>query len=91
MFNDILLKLFGPVIDFLKQEGVWDYIVKGYDLSIKIFTKLFGLIPESISQHITWENIIHWAIKLFKLIVDLFIALYHVLLDIFNWAQSAIK
>jgi|GEM_PF-2453863 len=82
----IFTKLFAPAITFLKDQGVWQYLVKIHDFLKGPAASLFGWV----SDHVNIKDVIAFIVATVKFIISLFITLFHVIVNIVQWIGTII-
>lgn len=87
---DIIKQLFFPIISFLKQEGLWNYIISAYDFLAHITNEIISFINLKWNVNINYKTIIEWTIGAIKFIIQLFIALGHIIVQIYKSIREVI-
>ena len=86
ILSAMLSQLLAPIVTFLKDQGVWQYLVKIYEFLRGPVSSLFGWV----SNHINVKDVIAFVVAAVKFIINLFIALFHIIVDIVHWIGTVI-
>ncbi len=78
--STLLANIFEPVINFLKEKGIWDLLVTLWHTIASLFTKIWVWIEGDQSA-----GVLDTIVKIFKFIINILITLFDVLIKIFNW------
>jgi hypothetical protein len=80
--DNLLSLLLEPIKQFLISQGVWDELVALWETVSELFTKLTASLGvEMPGDGSVWD----FVVSAFKLIVNIFVTLIKVLIDIANW------
>lgn len=83
----IIAAILAPVTDFLKQQGIWDTLVKIYQIVSGIVLSLWGWLDNNIGT----QKILDLLVVFLKFILNIFLTLFDVLSQIVNWLLHIIK
>ncbi|MFA6135789.1 MAG: hypothetical protein WC705_00260 [Candidatus Paceibacterota bacterium] len=85
--GDFFNKFFYPVIEFLKKEDIWNYLVSAYNFISHWLIISFNWL----NANVVLRDVFKLIIKLIKFIIELFIILFNVLIDVFSWLGGLFK
>ena len=77
----IIAAMLTPVTDFLKQQGIWDTLVKIYQIVSGIVLNLWGWLENNIGT----QKILDLLVTFLKFILNIFLTLFDVLSKLVNW------
>lgn len=83
----IIAAILAPVTDFLKQQGIWDTLVKIYQIVSGIVLNLWGWLGNNIGT----QKILDLLVVFLKFILNIFLTLFDVLSQIVNWLLHIVK
>jgi len=78
----LMLTALSPVVAFLKSVGLWDNLVRLYDVVRPMFSNIFSWIGD----HIGFQNITYFLVSFAKLVINIFIVLFEIIAKAVNWA-----
>ena len=83
----IIASVFSPAVDFLKQHGVWDTLVKVYGIVSGTATSLWSWLHSSADI----QTVANLAVSFLKFVLNIFLTLFNVLSNIATWILHLFK
>ena len=80
----LILTALSPVVAFLKSVGLWDDLVRLYDVVHPVFSNIFSWIGD----HIGFQNITDFLISFAKLVINIFIVLFEIIVKGVSWVAG---
>ena len=77
----IIAAMFAPITDFLKQQGIWDTLVKIYQIVSGIVLNLWGWLENNVGT----QKILDLLVVFLKFILNIFLTLFDILSKLVNW------
>jgi hypothetical protein len=85
--NQIVAAMLMPVTDFLKKQGIWDILVKIYEVLSGIISSLWSWLGYSVDTKRTLDFLVIFL----KFVLNIFLTLFDVLSKIVTWLLQLFK
>jgi len=84
--NTNFKEVIGPIIDFLKNNGLWNILETLWGLVSQFFTMVANWLD------LKWSgNILELLISFLRFAINIFIVLFNILIDVFRWITGFIN
>lgn len=83
----ILTTILAPVINFLKDKGLWDTLVKIYEIISGVVINLWNWLNANADL----KKIVDLAVPFLKFVLNVFLTFLDVLSRIINWVLGLFK
>lgn len=79
--------ILAPVTDFLKKEGLWDILVKIYEVLSGIVSNLGSWLGYNVDS----KSALNFLVVLLKFVLNIFLMLFDILSKIVQWVLQYLK
>ena len=86
-FTKIIASIFSPAVEYFKQHGVWDPMVKIYQLIYGVTTSLWSWLNANVDM----QKVTDVAITFIKFVLNIFLTLFGALSNIATWILHLFK
>jgi hypothetical protein len=77
----LILTALSPIIAFLKSIGVWDDLTRIYNTVSPVFSSIFSWI----GSHLGFKSMADLFVSFIRLVIDIFIVLFDIIVKAVNW------